>query len=59
MKTDEPPKPMDLTKLNLEAVEEFFTPIQPPSKELATEKQEGGEKTEDEFEIRRKQFFDE
>jgi len=58
MKTDEPPKPMDLTKLNLEALEAFFPPELPAPKELATEKDEGGEKTEDEFEIRRKQFFD-
>jgi hypothetical protein len=48
---------IDLTKLNMEALEAFFPSEKQSPKERGNEKADGTQKTEDEFEIRRKLFF--
>ena len=57
MADDEPPQPIDLRKMNRKALEAFFSRENPGSQESASESSEGSEKAQDEFEIRRKQFF--
>jgi hypothetical protein len=49
---------IDLTKLNMETLEVLFTSEKPSLKERGNVKAAGSQKTEDEFEIRRKLFFE-
>lgn len=57
MAEDEPPRTIDLTDVNRKAPETFLPRENPGPQEAATESPNGTEKTQDEFEIRRKQFF--
>jgi hypothetical protein len=54
---DEPPKPVDLRDVNRKAPETFFPRENPDPQESASESSNRSEKAQDEFEIRRKQFF--
>ena len=56
MTPDKPGEPIDLTNLNMETVEGL--PSENPVPEQKENKRaEGSEKIQDEFEIRRRQFF--
>ena len=57
MADDDPPKLVDLRKVNRKAPEASFLPENPGSQESASESSNGSEKMQDEFAIRRKQFF--
>jgi hypothetical protein len=48
---------VDMTNVNMEAFEAFFPSEKPSPKERGKEKADGTQKTEDEFEIRRRLFF--
>ena len=48
---------IDLTKVNMETLEAFFPSEDPAPKGWEKGKAEGVQKSEDEFEIRRKLFF--
>jgi hypothetical protein len=48
---------LDLTKVNMETLEAFFPSENPVPKGWENGKAEEGQKSEDEFEIRRKLFF--
>jgi hypothetical protein len=48
---------IDLTKLNMEALEAFFPSEKPSPKECGNKKAERNQNAEDEFEIRRRLFF--
>jgi len=48
---------VDITNVKMEAFEAFFPSEKPSPKERGNEKADGAQKTEDEFEIRRRLFF--
>jgi len=48
---------IDMTTVNVAAFEDFFSSEKPSPKERGNEKADGTQKTEDEFEMRRRLFF--
>ena len=57
MAEDEPPRTIDLRDVNRKAPDAFLPRGNPGPQESVSEGPSGSEKSPDEFEIRRKQFF--